>query len=64
MDEYARTGGMQRARDFGADAPRAAGDQHHLVPQGGSAVDGNELPDCRCHASERYRIVRTACTHA
>ncbi len=57
MDEDARTRGMQRARDLGADAPRAAGDQDHLTAQGRAS---RSVPPCE----ERYRIVRAACTHA
>ncbi len=33
MNEYVRSGRMQRARDLGADAARTAGDQHHLAAQ-------------------------------
>ena len=57
MNENARTGGMQRARDLGADAPCAAGDQDHLTVQG-------RLLGALRHAEERYRIVPPAGTHA
>ena len=50
MNEYVRSGRVQRARDLGADAARAAGDQDHL------AAHGRTLGGA-CHASERYRIV-------
>ena len=52
MNEHARTGRMQGARDLGADAPCAAGDQDHLAARGGECL--GRVP---VHASERYRIV-------
>ena len=50
VNEYARPGRMQRARDFGADAPCAAGDQDHLFSREGSIV--------AVMRESRYRIVR------
>jgi len=52
MNQYARSGAVQRAGDLGADAPRASGDEDHL------AIERR----VGCHTSERYRIVRQAGT--
>jgi hypothetical protein len=38
---------MQRARNFGTDTPRAAGDQHHPVAERKIVIDD-------CHARQRY----------
>ena len=47
VDEHVRAGRVQRARDFGADAARPAGDQHDLIAQRGifecmDAMPGND----------------------
>jgi hypothetical protein len=56
MNQHAGAGAVQRAHDFSADAPCAAGNQRHAVLQGVGFDTG-------CHAGERYRIVRAGGNH-
>ena len=47
MNENVGAGRMQRARDLGADAARAAGDQHDLIAQRKIVIHDH-------HAPQRY----------
>ena len=48
VNENIGAGRVQRARDLGADAARAAGDQHDLIAQGKIVIHDD-------HAPQRYR---------
>lgn len=57
VNQRIRSRRVQRAHDFRADSPRAAGYQNHMVSKGRGIVGHR-------HTEERYRIVPAGCTHA